>query len=77
MQSDQLDIIEALTALLQTVKETEKLSTLSLDQWPMYTSTLEKCIEEDGKVVYQCQDLKHFSSAKSYYVRTSLRRMLF
>ena len=34
---------------------------------PTYTSTVQKCVEEDGKVVFQCQDLKNFSLAKSYY----------
>ena len=52
---------------MRTVKETEKLSTASLDKWPMYTSTVQKCVEEDGKVVFQCQDLKNFSLAKCYY----------
>ena len=63
MQSDDLDIVEALAAHLRTVKETEKLSTMDLDRWSKYASTLQKCFEEDGKVAYQCQEIKHFSSA--------------
>ena len=34
MQYDHLDIIQALTSVLQTVKETERLRSTDLDQWP-------------------------------------------
>ena len=61
MQSDELDILSALSSLLETVKETEKLSTLPLAKWPVYSSILKE-ISTD-----QCQELKHFSDAKQYY----------
>ena len=67
MQYNDLDILQALTSVLRTVKETEKLSTSELDHWPTYAATVEKCTEEDGKTEYQCQELKNFSAAKTYY----------
>lgn len=54
LQSNELDILAALTSLLQTVKETGKLSSLPLAEWPVYSATLKKVEEEDGKKVYQC-----------------------
>ena len=35
MQHDHLDILQALTSLLQAVKEIEKLSTTDLEKWPL------------------------------------------
>ena len=64
MQSDELDILAALTSLLQTIKETEKLSSLPLAQWPVYSATLKKLSQENGKKVYQCQEL-----GQGYYER--------
>ena len=69
MQSDELDILAALTSLLRTVKETEKLSSLPLTGWPMYSATLKKVEDENGKKVYQCQELKQFCDAEQYYTR--------
>ena len=40
MQADELDILGALNCLLRTVKETNKLSAKSLDQWPTYAATI-------------------------------------
>ena len=62
MQSDEVNILGALTSLLKTLKETEKLGSKPLDQWPtyMYAGTLGKCTDEDGSKVYQCQELKPF-----------------
>lgn len=54
MQSDELDILAALTNLSRTVIETEKLSILPLAEWPVYSATLKKVEEVDGKRVYQC-----------------------
>ena len=69
MQRDDVDILgaRALTSLLKTLKETEKLSSKPLDQWPTYAATLSKCTEEEGNRVYQCQELKHFSEAVRLY----------
>ena len=58
MQSDELDILSALSSLVRTVKETEKLSTLPLAEWPVYSSTLKESSTD------QSQELKHFSDAK-------------
>ena len=57
MQHDHLDIFQVLTAVLRTVKETDKLSATELGKWPTYASIVEKCTEEEGEVVYQCQEL--------------------
>ncbi len=67
MQADELDILAALTTLLRTIKETEKLSSLQLSQWPVYSSTLKKLTEENETKVYQCQELKKFEEANQYY----------
>ena len=67
MQSDEVDILGALTGLLKTLKETDKLASKPLDQWPTYAATLRKCTEEEGHTVYQCQNLKSYSEAQSYY----------
>ena len=67
MQNDQLDILEALSAVLMALKETGILCTMDIGTWPAYALTLGKCENKNGKVLYQCQDLKNFSAAKSYY----------
>ena len=66
-QSDEIDILGALTCLLKTLKETDKLASKPLAQWVTYAATLRKCTEEDGHTVYQCQQLKKYSEAQSYY----------
>ena len=68
MQSDEADILGAMTCLLKTLKETERLSSTPLDSWPTYAATLSKCIEEEeDKMVYQCQELTRFSQAVEHY----------
>ena len=67
MQSDEVDILGALTCLLKTLKETDKLATKPLEEWPTYAATLQKCTEEDSSTLYQCQQLKNYSEALSYY----------
>ena len=42
MQSDDVDILSALNSLLRSIKEIDKLSSKSLDQWPTYVATLKK-----------------------------------
>ena len=49
MQSDELDILAALTSLLQTIKEIDKLKSLPLAQWPVYSATVKKIKEENGE----------------------------
>jgi len=61
MQDDEVNLLEALTCLLRTIKETDKLTSRSLEQWPVYSSTLRKLTEEDGqKDIYQLQKLKKY-----------------
>ncbi len=67
MQSDEVDILGALTGLLKTLKETDKLASKPLEQWPTYTATLRKCTDEEGHTEYQCQRLKRYSEVQSYY----------
>ena len=71
MQSDSLDILGTLTSLLRTVKETNKLCSKSLSQWPTYSATVKKIVEEEGVPEYQNQVLKKISEAKSYYETNS------
>ena len=35
----------------------------------MYSATLKKVDDEDGRKVYQCQELKQFGEAEQYYTR--------
>ena len=67
MQSDEVDILGALSGLLKTLKETDKLASKPLNQWSTYAATLGKCTKEAGDTVYQCQTLKKYSEAQSYY----------
>ena len=67
MQSDQLDMLAALTALLRSVKEVEKLESTPLHQWPTYAATIKKCSQDGGNTVYQAQEFKHFDTAKDYF----------
>ena len=69
MQSDELEIVAALTSLLRAIKETEKLRSLPLIQWPVYSATMKKLKEENGLKVYQCQELRRFDAAELYYTR--------
>ncbi len=67
LQSDDIDILGALTCLLKTLSETNKLSSKNLENWPTYRATLSKCISEDEQQVYQSQELKKFSVGKLYF----------
>ena len=67
MQVDNLDVLAAFTSLLKTVKEVDKLSSKSVDQWPTFAATLKKINMEDGKRVYQCQTLQKYDQAVTYY----------
>ena len=49
------------------LKETDKLASKPLEQWPTYAATLAKCADEEGHRVYHCQQLKRYSQALSYY----------
>ena len=67
MQADNLDFLAAFTSLLKMVKEVNKLSSKSIDQWPTFTATPKKINLESGKRVYQCQTLQKYEQAVTYY----------
>ena len=78
MQNDELDILEAISSVLKSSKEIEKLTMKPLKEWPVYSATLAKCstpTRSDGdlddnlseEAVYQSQELKQFLSAQRYY----------
>ena len=49
------------------LKKADKLASKPLKQWPTYAATLAKCADAEGHKVYQCQQLKSYSEALSYY----------
>ena len=67
MQSDEINRLG--TGLLKTLKETDKLASNPLDQWPTHAATLGKCTmeEEDGSTVYKLQKLKRHSETENYF----------
>jgi len=67
MQSDDFYILAVLSSFLKSVKEIDKLSSSSLERWPLYAATLSKCSETDDTVAYQSQKLKGFLEAKRYF----------
>ena len=50
-----------------TKKETDKLNSKSLDQWPTFAATIKKITSEQRDKLYQCQVVKKLSDAQSYY----------
>ena len=67
MQQDNLDILAALTGLLKSVKELEKLESSPLHQWPTYAATVKKCSKEGETTIYQAQQLKNFDTAETHF----------
>ena len=67
MQYDHLDILTALTSLLRSVKELEKLQSIPLQRWPTYAATVKKCSMEGDYIIYQAQQLKRFDVAQTYF----------
>lgn len=67
MQQDNLDILAALTGLVKSVKELEKLESSPLQQWPTYVATVKKCSKEGENTIYQAQQLKNFDTAETYF----------
>ena len=60
MQSDEIDILGALTGVLQTLKETNKLGLKPVEEWPTYAATMRKIVQEgedDDCKLYHCQEL--------------------
>ena len=60
MQKNDLNVLGAFTNLLRAVKEVNKLSSKSLENWPTYAATMKKITQEGGEKVYQCQALQKF-----------------
>ena len=70
MQNDEIDILGALTGVLQTLKETNRLASKGIEQWPTYAATMRKIVlegKENDSAMYQCQELKNYSGAASFY----------
>ena len=64
MQNNKIDILGALTSLLKTLRETETLASKPLEQWPTYSLTFKRFTKEGDKVLYQFQEVKHFTQIK-------------
>ena len=59
MQEDELNLLAALNFLLRTIKKTDRLSSKSLEQWPVFNSTPQKLTDEVGETnIYQLYKLK-------------------
>lgn len=76
MQADEIGILGALTSLLRTQKEIEKLQSLPSTQWPVYSSTMKKITDNNGKKSYQSQELKRFNEAVTYFENHSQENCL-
>ena len=63
LQNEEIDILEALTSVLRTLKELDKLLSKPVEQWATYKAVIQKCDDE----VYQLQDIKSFSVATQYF----------
>ena len=62
LQNEEIDILEALTSVLRTLEELDKLLSKPVEQWATYKAVIQKCDSE----VYQLQELKNFSVATQY-----------
>lgn len=62
MQQDILDTLAALTSLLKSVKELEKLESSLLQQ-----ATVKKCSKEGDSTLYQAQQLKNIDTAEIHF----------
>ena len=72
MQSDEIDIVAALTSLLKTLREMEKLASKPLSKWATYSTTCAKFVKEgSGSITeyyYQAQKVKCYVTADEYFV---------
>ena len=71
LQEDDIDILEAFTILLRTVKDVNKLSDKLLEHWKTYSTTIKNITttSSGGKPEnkYQCQGLRNLTQTKSFY----------
>ena len=62
LQEDDIDVLEAFTSLLRTVKDVNKLSDKPMEHWKTYSTTVKKITtaSSGGKAedIYQCQGLR-------------------
>ena len=74
MQCDEIDIVAALTSLLKTLREVEKLASKPLHQWATYSTTCSKFIRQHSTSTdtteydYQIQKVKCFNTADEYFI---------
>lgn len=69
MQYNHLDILAALTSLLRSIKEIDKLSAMPVSQLATCSSTLSKCTTTVGNAEYQSQHLKRFDASYSFVLK--------
>lgn len=67
LQGDNVDILSTLTALLRTIKETNKLCLMSADQWSTYFATMLKITEEDSQPTFKLQALRKVEEAEAHF----------
>ena len=68
MQSDDLDILRAVSSVVKSVKDTNKLISTPLEKWPMYDYLIKNTSVDDAcQESYQSQELKNYSQAKAHY----------
>lgn len=70
MQSEEVDILGALTSLLRTIKETNVLGSKPIEQWPTFLSVIDKNENVEGDEVYQMQVLKKYDVAICHFQST-------
>jgi len=73
MQSDEIGIVAALTSLLKTLCEMEKLASKPINQWATYSTTCAKLVKEASgsagtiEYYYQAQKIKYYDNADEYF----------
>ena len=79
MQSDNLGILAAITHLVKTLNETDKLSSKPLEQWKTYGDTLKKVQDEKGQPVYQVKSssLRIHKLFKLFYMSNTCMLLIY
>ena len=67
LQEDDIDALEAITSLLRTVKDVNKLSDKPIEHWKTYSTTTTASSGGKAEDIYQCQGLRNLTQAKSFY----------
>ncbi|CAB3993296.1 zinc finger 862-like [Paramuricea clavata] len=72
MQSNDLDILAAISHIIKTLNETNKLTSKPLEQWKTYSDTLKKVQQDEkGQSEYQTQILTNVEGAKTFLLQNS------